>query len=72
MIDDKHCPRCNEDWPADTDFFHADAKNSDGLSYCCKACQTEPRHKARQRVDMRPRVRATDALAQLDWIGGQP
>lgn len=71
MTDEKHCPRCNEDWPADTAFFYADSSSKDGLFYCCKACHFElrktpdPRHKhPRQQA-----TRATDELAQLRWMG---
>jgi len=32
---EKWCPRCEEWWPADPEFFW---RTSSGLFYCCKAC----------------------------------
>lgn len=74
MTDEKHCPRCNEDWPADTSFFYADATSKDGLFYCCKACHTELRKTPDQRHKPKPPAapRATDALARLRWTGAAP
>ncbi len=70
MNDQKHCQRCGEDWPADTDFFYADASSKDGLYCYCKACHavlskiSRSRHKAKPP----PAPRSTDALAQLRWM----
>jgi len=35
---EKLCVRCNEWWPADTEFFFRNARNKDGLGHTCKAC----------------------------------
>ena|GEM_PF-1851786 len=40
---EKFCPRCNEWWPADAEFFNADAKRVAGLFYCCRACSKDLR-----------------------------
>ena len=69
MADEKHCPRCDEDWPADTGFFYADASSSDGLFYCCKACHTANRDSKRQNLGVPQGARITDELAQLRWMG---
>lgn len=37
----KFCKRCNEDWPADKEFFFKDASCRDGLSPYCRACFSE-------------------------------
>ena len=36
---DKVYNACGEAWPADTEFFHREPRNSDGLSCRCKACR---------------------------------
>lgn len=35
---EKYCRRCDEWWPADTEFFFRNMKTKDGLGYTCKAC----------------------------------
>ena len=35
---EKLCRRCNEWWPADTEFFTRDRYGAGGLFYCCRAC----------------------------------
>lgn len=45
---EKFCPKCNEWWPADREFFFGDPGGVAGLFYCCKACYREkldPRRK---------------------------
>jgi len=37
----KLCNRCDEHWPADSDFFHTSQKKKDGLNNWCKACYRE-------------------------------
>lgn len=37
----KHCARCDEHWPADSEFFYTIPKNKDGLDGWCKACHRE-------------------------------
>lgn len=66
MADEKHCPRCDEDWPADTAFFYADVTSKDGLFYCCKACHVDLR---KTPVPRQLATRPTDELAQLRWVG---
>lgn len=39
---EKQCYRCQDFWPADTEFF-TQQLNVDGLSGLCKACQAEKR-----------------------------
>lgn len=51
------CTKCNESWPADTEFFFADKGKALGISSTCKACFEElPSVKAkrakRQRVPL--------------------
>ena len=46
---EKYCPKCDEWWPADTEFFFSHPSGVAGLFYCCKACYREkldPRRKA--------------------------
>ncbi|MDR5170701.1 hypothetical protein IHQ56_02610 [Methylobacillus flagellatus] len=38
------CCRCNEYWPADTEFFYYAKKKGDGLHSWCKACYEEWRY----------------------------
>lgn len=35
------CTRCQEEWPADPEFFFRTAANPNGLSKYCKACYAE-------------------------------
>jgi hypothetical protein len=41
---EKHCPKCNEYWPADSEFFYTARGSSDGLGHWCKACYVEWRY----------------------------
>ena len=41
---EKLCPKCNEYWPADKEFFYSSKTTKDGLFSWCKACHTEWRH----------------------------
>lgn len=52
---EKRCPRCNEYWPADTDFFYSQKGKKDGLHDWCKACYTAWRE-ARYRAHMKRRA----------------
>ena len=45
---EKFCKKCEEWWPADTEFFFRHAKRADGLSSNCKACfRDTPSNRAR-------------------------
>lgn len=41
---EKRCNKCNEYWPADTEFFYSNEGKGDGLSGYCKACYIENRY----------------------------
>lgn len=66
---EKHCKRCEEWWPADTEFFFSDPGGQGGLFYCCKACyrewQSTTTTKSR-RVVATPAPKP--ALASIDWL----
>ena len=36
---EKTCTKCQEQWPADTEFFHQEKRNADGLTGECIACK---------------------------------
>lgn len=36
---EKTCTRCLEQWPADTEFFYREPRNTDGLTGECIACK---------------------------------
>lgn len=38
---EKRCNKCDEHWPADTEFFYRQAGRPDGLGSICKACYAE-------------------------------
>ncbi|MFU9046288.1 hypothetical protein ACNAUY_07835 [Acinetobacter tibetensis] len=38
---EKHCPKCDEYFPATKEFFYGKNKNGVGLESCCKACYME-------------------------------
>lgn len=38
---EKLCPRCEELWPLDSEFFHRNRSSHDGFSHYCKACFME-------------------------------
>ena len=41
---EKHCSKCNEYWPADSEFFFSAGGKGDGLTCWCKACYVEWRY----------------------------
>ncbi len=43
---EKHCPKCNDWWPGDSEFFHRNPTNPDGLDTYCRACRLEVRAQA--------------------------
>ena len=36
---EKTCTKCQEQWPADAEFFHREPRNADGLTGECIACK---------------------------------
>lgn len=40
-VPEKRCNKCDEHWPADTEFFYRQAGRPDGLGSICKACYSE-------------------------------
>ena len=38
---EKYCPRCQDWWPADKEFFYTSGKMSRQLHSWCKACYQE-------------------------------
>ncbi|MBU0592464.1 MAG: hypothetical protein KKH74_01875 [Gammaproteobacteria bacterium] len=46
---EKRCSTCGEYFPADTEFFYAQAYRPEGLSCGCKACQHESKIKSGRR-----------------------
>ncbi|MDR0214561.1 MAG: hypothetical protein LBJ15_11220 [Comamonas sp.] len=55
----KHCYECREDWPADTEFFHRESRNTDGLAHLCKACRKQAA------TTYKPKNHITDSLQSL-------
>ncbi len=45
---ERYCRRCDEFWPADTEFFNACRTEPTGLNAWCKACNSEAKRAARQ------------------------
>lgn len=39
---EKHCPKCDDYWPMDTEFWFA-SKTEDGLFAWCRSCYTKHR-----------------------------
>lgn len=50
---EKWCGRCQDWWPADTEFFW---KTSKGLWYCCKACYYASDKRAGRRGQIDPNL----------------
>lgn len=48
---EKHCPKCDDWWPADREFFfgYTDKEGNEHLHDWCKACYLEYRKEGRQR-----------------------
>ena len=40
----KRCSKCQDHWPADTEFFYTAKEERDGLAKWCKACYQEWRY----------------------------
>ena len=40
-VPEKVCIKCDEGWPADSEFFFSDKRKPDGLMSICKACYNE-------------------------------
>lgn len=40
----KKCCRCHDFWPADSEFFHSNINETDGLVGYCKACYLDRRY----------------------------
>lgn len=40
IVPQKHCPRCNRDLPATTDYWFRNARKKDGFGSYCKACRS--------------------------------
>lgn len=38
---ERHCNKCDEYWPADSEFFFSAGSKGDGLTNWCKACYVE-------------------------------
>lgn len=54
------CTKCNESWPADTEFFFTDKLKKSGLSHTCKACFEElPSVKAKRAKRPRATLRSS-------------
>jgi hypothetical protein len=49
---ERECSNCHEFWPLDSDFWHQDFANPQGLATECKACISE------KRVEQAARVRS--------------
>ncbi|KKL64537.1 hypothetical protein LCGC14_2164010 [marine sediment metagenome] len=43
---ERQCARCNEWWPADTEFYHRNIRHPGGLHLYCKACMSDARRKS--------------------------
>ncbi len=51
---EKRCAKCNEYWPADTQFYHSKPSGKDGLQDWCKACYgTWDRERREQKIAKR-------------------
>lgn len=46
----KRCPRCQEWWPADDEFFYRTKATPSGLQSWCKACWHEWRREPERRA----------------------
>jgi hypothetical protein len=42
---EKYCTACKEWWPADREFWYANANHSTRLAQWCKACYSERRQR---------------------------
>lgn len=49
----KHCPRCNQYFPATTEFFNKDKKRKYGITSYCKKCFNDYRKQYRQTHNMK-------------------
>lgn len=50
MSEVKFCVRCDECWPADSEFFFANSGSRDGFDKYCKACHSEMPSRTRRRA----------------------
>ena len=64
---EKHCNHCDEDWPADLEFFYSDSRGKYGLTCYCKACYAELIRPpaSRRKTPLPPQARPSDSIAHL-------
>lgn len=71
-VPEKLCTKCNEYWPADSEFFYRRASREDGLSDTCKACYAEmPSVQKRNRYKTGRAMSAWELL-DLERTGANP
>lgn len=61
----KRCLTCEQFYPATTEFFHANHRNSDGLNEHCKTCRSAARKLAYQNS---PEQREKDKARAAKWL----
>jgi hypothetical protein len=72
---EKRCPRCDEFWPADTEFYYSTPSKADGLSSWCKSCYlTWKQEKAAEKssensVSQRPVKTQSNNARITSWVG---
>lgn len=62
---EKRCPKCNEYWPHDTEYWFAARQQPDGLFTCCRACYMTLRWPAGRSVEQQEAAAAKPLL--LPW-----
>ncbi len=45
----RRCPKCGDEWPLTSEFYHRNRTESDGYESWCKACKNELRAALREK-----------------------
>ena len=69
--EEKFCPMCQENWPADLEFFFSEPNKPGGLGYCCKACYYDRIRppESRRKVPL-PAPAPRNLLLEQNWMKG--
>jgi len=69
---EKLCKKCDEHWPADSEFFYRRVSSADGLSDTCKACYADMPSVQKRNRNKIGRVLSAWEQLDLERTGSNP